>query len=93
MYEFILYVGVNGFHPPRVAEDIIWNRVANLTGRDRGNVGLDFVNELINNSYKGMDTVTISRKHATFIDAAVRITYLSIPQTRTTTCKSNHVTL
>jgi hypothetical protein len=33
-------------------EELIWNSTANLTGKEGGNLGLDLVNEFLNNGFK-----------------------------------------
>ena len=45
--------GVNGFYSERIANEITWNRVANLSGGAGHNLELDLVNELLNNEFKG----------------------------------------
>ena len=35
-------------------EKIVWNRVANVTGQEKTNLGLDPVNEFMNRDYKEM---------------------------------------
>lgn len=47
-------LGIEGFYVERVREDLKWNRVANLSGQPGGNLGLDLVNELQNNEFKGI---------------------------------------
>jgi hypothetical protein len=44
---------VAGFLPKRLREDLIWNRVANLSGLPGRNLPLDLVNEFMNNEFKG----------------------------------------
>ncbi|XP_038045920.1 uncharacterized protein LOC119720342 isoform X4 [Patiria miniata] len=46
-----MLAGVNGFYPARVAHDMTWNRVANLTGQADGNIGLDLVKEIPTDEY------------------------------------------
>ncbi|XP_038046724.1 uncharacterized protein LOC119720930 [Patiria miniata] len=46
-----MLAGVSGFYPARVAHDMTWNRVANLTGQADGNIGLDLVNEIPTDEY------------------------------------------
>ena len=48
-----IVVGVNGFYPPRIQEEITWNRVTNLKGGAGHNLELDLVNEFMNNEFKG----------------------------------------
>ena len=45
----------SGFLCERLKQDLTWNRVANLSGRPGGNIGLDLVNEFLNNNFKGID--------------------------------------
>lgn len=45
---------IGGALPERLRQDLIWNRVANVKGREGGNVGLDLVNEFLNNDFKGV---------------------------------------
>ena len=54
---------VGGFQPENIREDLIWNRLANLKGRPGGNIGLDLVNEFLNNDFKGTTkrNLTLSR--------------------------------
>ena len=47
------FVAANGFHGSRIANDIVWNRFANLSGGKNRNLELDFLNELRNNEFKG----------------------------------------
>ena len=49
-----MLAGVSGLYPFRIAKKIVWNRVANLTGKPNGNIGLDLVNEFFNEDYKEM---------------------------------------
>ncbi|XP_038045923.1 uncharacterized protein LOC119720343 [Patiria miniata] len=46
-----MLAGVSGFYPARVAHDMTWNRVANLTGQADGNIGLDLVKEIPTREY------------------------------------------
>ncbi|XP_038045915.1 uncharacterized protein LOC119720342 isoform X2 [Patiria miniata] len=46
-----MLAGVSGFYPARVAHDMTWNRVANLTGQADGNIGLDLVKEIPTHEY------------------------------------------
>ena len=49
-----MLAGINGFYTSRIAKDMTWNRVANLTGQENGNIGLDLLNEFLNRDYKEM---------------------------------------
>ncbi|XP_038046083.1 uncharacterized protein LOC119720481 [Patiria miniata] len=49
-----MLAGVNGFYPARVAHDMTWNRVANLTGQADHNIGLDLVKEIPTEDYQEM---------------------------------------
>ncbi|KAI8516556.1 ATP binding [Branchiostoma belcheri] len=43
---------VGGFLPARLQHDLTWNRVTNLRGGPGGNIGLDLINEFLNNDFK-----------------------------------------
>ncbi|XP_070559583.1 uncharacterized protein [Ptychodera flava] len=47
-----LLAGVNGWLPRRLADELTWNRTANLHGGLGNNIALDFVNEFLNNEFK-----------------------------------------
>ncbi|XP_066264517.1 uncharacterized protein [Branchiostoma lanceolatum] len=49
-----MLAGIGGFLPARLRHDLIWNRVANLKGGAGRNIGLDLVNEFLNNDFKEM---------------------------------------
>ncbi|XP_070564658.1 uncharacterized protein [Ptychodera flava] len=44
--------GVNGWWPPRLANEIIWNRTVNLHGGSGHNIVMDLCNEFLNNEFK-----------------------------------------
>ena len=50
--RFPLLLDTQGFLSPSVSFNLMWNRVANFTGRAEGN--LELVNELMNNNFKGI---------------------------------------
>jgi hypothetical protein len=50
--KYIPFLGINGWLPNRIKEELIWNSTANLTGKEGGNLGLDLVNEFLNNDFK-----------------------------------------
>jgi hypothetical protein len=50
--KYIPFLGINGWLPSRIKEELIWNSTANLTGKEGGNLGLDLVNEFLNNDFK-----------------------------------------
>ena len=52
-----MHAGVSGFLPERLREDMTWNRVANIHGIQGKNIGLDLLNEFINNEFKGQVTL------------------------------------
>ncbi|KAI8516393.1 hypothetical protein Bbelb_049740 [Branchiostoma belcheri] len=47
-----MLTGVGGFLPARLQHDLTWNRVVNLRGGPGGNIGLDLINEFLNNDFK-----------------------------------------
>ena len=47
------FKGIEGYLPENLRSDLTWNRVANVSGRPGANVGLDLVNEFLNNDFKG----------------------------------------
>ncbi|XP_035687479.1 uncharacterized protein LOC118423433 [Branchiostoma floridae] len=49
-----MLTGIGGFLPERLRHDLTWNRVANLKGGPGSNIGLDLVNEFLNNDFKDM---------------------------------------
>jgi hypothetical protein len=49
--KYIPFLGINGWLPNRIKEELIWNSTANLTGKEGGNLGLDLVNEFLNNEW------------------------------------------
>ena len=63
-----MLVGISGFYPSRIAKEMTWNRVANLTGRVNGNIGLDLVNEFLNKDFKEM----LKRSRGTYTKAQVQ---------------------
>jgi hypothetical protein len=50
--KYIPFLGINCWLPSRIKEELIWNSTANLTGKEGGNLGLDLVNEFLNNDFK-----------------------------------------
>lgn len=48
-----MFPDTNGFQPARIAHELTWERVANLTGGGGKNIGLDLLNEYLNNEFKG----------------------------------------
>jgi hypothetical protein len=50
--KYIPFLGINGWLPSCIKEELIWNSTANLTGKEGGNLGLDLVNEFLNNDFK-----------------------------------------
>ena len=50
---FYFFAGQAGWLSPRLIEEILWNRTANLQGGPGRNVALDRVNEFHNNQFKG----------------------------------------
>ena len=66
LFEHLFYIccnsgcsGVNGFFPPRLRSEVIWNRVANLRGEPGRNIALDLLNEFHNNEFKGINMLTV----------------------------------
>ena len=53
------YVGAGGFHGERMKNEVTWNRVANLKGKPGANLGLDLVNQFLNNDFKGNTHISI----------------------------------
>ena len=53
MFPYFCYTGVGGADPEYVRFHKVWNRTANLQGRKGRNIGLDLVNEFLNNDFKG----------------------------------------
>ncbi|WAR25131.1 hypothetical protein MAR_010835 [Mya arenaria] len=47
-----LIAGVNGFLPPRLQQDLIWNRTVNIRGGHASNDEADLVNEFLNREFK-----------------------------------------
>ena len=47
-------LAVGGYETELVSFNITWSRLCNTKGRARGNVGLDLVNEHLNNDFKGV---------------------------------------
>ncbi|KAI8493046.1 hypothetical protein Bbelb_290500 [Branchiostoma belcheri] len=45
--------GIRGFLPARLRHDLIWNRTGNIKGGPDRDVGLDLINEFLNNDFKG----------------------------------------
>ena len=39
---------------PQIRHELIWERVANIKGLPGNNVGLDLLNEFMNNEFKGI---------------------------------------
>ena len=62
--KYVLDVG--GFQPENIREDLVWNRLANLKGRPGGNIGLDLVNEFLNNDFKGTTQRNLSNSRMLF---------------------------
>ena len=48
-----LVTAVNGALCPHAANNMLWNRTANLKGGPGNNLALDYVNELMNKEFKG----------------------------------------
>jgi len=46
---------VSGCVPERLVHELTWERVANVNGGKGKNIGLDLVNEFLNNDFKGRD--------------------------------------
>ncbi len=46
-------LGLNGWWPERIGNEVMWNRTANLIGGEGRNHPLDYVNELLNGEFKG----------------------------------------
>ncbi|XP_038047575.1 uncharacterized protein LOC119721568 [Patiria miniata] len=46
--------GVSGFLSERLRHDMTWNRVANVHGKEGANIGMDLLNEFLNNEFKDM---------------------------------------
>jgi hypothetical protein len=53
MLPFMQLSGLNGFYNPKDRHNIKWNRTANIKGGPLGNIGLDLLNEFLNNRFKG----------------------------------------
>ncbi|KAK3102773.1 hypothetical protein FSP39_013844 [Pinctada imbricata] len=47
-----LLAGINGWLPPRIQQEIIWNSTGNIHGGSGHNVALDLINEFLNNVFK-----------------------------------------
>ena len=47
-------IGVRVFLPQRLRHDMTWNRVANVQGKQGGNIGMDLLNEFLSNEFKGI---------------------------------------
>ncbi|KAI8493895.1 hypothetical protein Bbelb_282420 [Branchiostoma belcheri] len=47
------FSGIGGFLPARLRHDLIWNRTGNIKGCPGRDVGLDLINEFLNNDFKG----------------------------------------
>lgn len=45
---------INGFAPPHIQHDLIWNSTANITGKKGGNLEIDLVNEFGNKFFAGL---------------------------------------
>lgn len=56
----------NGWESERISHELTWDRVANVNGGRGTNIGLDLLNEFLNNDFKGMhkstSVVTLSDK-------------------------------
>ena len=50
-HRLLAYAG--GWLPPRLAEEVVWNRTVNLCGKRNTNLEMDLVNEFINGEFKG----------------------------------------
>ena len=59
MCNDVQLIGIRGFYPPRIREELIWNRVANLRGGAGHNIELDLLNEHLNNEFKGANIFNI----------------------------------
>ena len=46
-------LGIEGYLPERLCMEMVWGRVANLSGGPGNNVPLDLANEFMNNEFKG----------------------------------------
>ena len=53
IYAFHSSAGVAGYAPDAIRKSYIWNRIANVTSRPHGHVGLDLVNKHLNLDFKG----------------------------------------
>lgn len=51
---FFMASGIGGFAPSDIRNNLIWNRVINVTGKPGGNIGMDLGTEHINMDYEGM---------------------------------------
>ena len=49
------YLGVNGCLPEQLRHELIWNRKVNYSGGVERNLPMDFMNELLNRLFKGMN--------------------------------------
>ncbi|CAH1242413.1 Hypp6676 [Branchiostoma lanceolatum] len=49
-----MLTGVGEFLPARLRHNLVWNRVGNVRGGAGRNVGLDLINEFLNNDFKEM---------------------------------------
>ncbi len=49
-----MFAGLAGYYPPRIQEEILWNRTINLQGGLGHNIAMDRVNEFHNAQFKGM---------------------------------------
>ena len=53
LITIIVHSGVSGFVPERLRKDMTWNRLANVQGKEGENIGMDLLNEFLNNEFKG----------------------------------------
>ena len=49
-----IFPGIHGWVPERQRQSLVWNRTVNMSGNTGKCVEMDLVNELYNNSFKGM---------------------------------------
>jgi len=49
----LYFTVVGGFAPERIVQELTWERVANVNGGVGKNIGLDLLNEFLNNDFKG----------------------------------------
>lgn len=51
----------NGMCGPRLAQEVVWNRTANMVGKPGHNIELDLVNEHLNLEFKGKQLTIYSK--------------------------------